>query len=253
MIRKELKQLRSLHQKKFRCQYGQFLIEGLRLVTEAVEAGGLIDQVYTTELFEADPNHRALLKKLNQKKIRRETINQPDMNRISGTASPPGILSVCPIPKTEIGDVPVKGNWLYLDQIRDPGNLGTLLRTAAWFGISAVAISPHSADPFNPKVVRSGMGAHFHIKVLENVTFDQIVSNNREIFIADSQGTSETWVGKNNKPWILVLGSEANGISKEILQYQHQTLAIPKLGRGESLNVAVAGGILISKLVLETS
>lgn len=253
MTIKELKRLRSLQQKKYRKQFSQFLIEGLRLVTEAVEAGGSIDRVYTTEQFEADSNHKDLLKKLNQRKIPSEMINQPDMKRISGTASPPGILSVCQIPKTKIGDVPAKGNWLYLDQIGDPGNLGTLLRTAAWFGITAVALSPHSADPFNPKVVRSGMGAHFHINLFENIIFDEIAADNREIFIADSHGTSETQVRKINKPWVLVLGSEAHGISKEILQFQHQTLTIPKLGQGESLNVAVAGGILLSRLTMPKS
>jgi TrmH family RNA methyltransferase len=169
------------------------------------------------------------------------------MQSVSATETPSGILGICKISTGNQSDDKLDDNWLYLDNISDPGNMGTLLRTAVWFGIHNIAFSRGCVDIFNPKVVRSGMGAHFHISYILDANITQFNSTHT-LYGGDQDGKSLDDFDIET-PWILVLGNEAHGISQGIRKTIHRYIAIPRLGAGESLNVAVAGGIIMEKLV----
>ena len=140
-------------------------------------------------------------------------------------------------------------NCLYLDRLSDPGNVGTLLRSAAWFGVKNIALSKECADVFNPKVVRGAMGAHFLLTIVRNMDLSEFVNDEYCIIGADQNGSS-IYDFKNNKDkWVLVIGNEANGISKASRKNIQHFLSIPAIGSGNSLNAAVAGSILIHQLV----
>ena len=136
--------------------------------------------------------------------------------------------------------------WLYLYQVSDPGNMGTLFRSAAWFGFTHIALSPDCVDPFNPKVVRAGMGAHFGLSIHANIELN-LFADSHTLIGADHRGNDVSDF-KSPEKFVLILGSEAHGLSKDIQGILDQTISIEKIGFGESLNVAVAGAILMEKL-----
>ena len=167
------------------------------------------------------------------------------MKQITQTVTPSGILAVCSLPKVTELPSTIVSNWLYLDKIADPGNLGTLLRSAAWFGTTQVALSPHCTDPFNPKVMRSGMGAHFSLQMVTNCDLREFKNSDHLIIGADHRGMSIVDFNHSAKDWVLVIGSEAHGISKENSNQIEYSLSVPAKGLGNSLNAAVAGSIML--------
>ena len=148
----------------------------------------------------------------------------------------------------------LEGNWLYLDQIRDPGNLGTILRASAWFGITNVALSPGCTDPYCPKTVRAGVGSHFYLSIIRDMNLIEYKNKNFTIIGADQNGTpySENMINRKT-PWVLVLGSESHGISPKNHSLLTHAVSIPRLGIGESLNMAIAGSIVLHQLTLSSN
>jgi TrmH family RNA methyltransferase len=240
----EIKHIRSLHRSKGRNAHKQFIIEGRRLVKEVLFCKQELQFAYYTRAFQK--NHSGLLKDVIKQHSTAKAVSPAEMKTMSAAETPQGILGVCIIPENPELDVESNDNWLYLDNIADPGNMGTLLRTAAWFGINTIALSAACVDIYNPKVVRSGMGAHFNITCTSNTDIKQF-NTSHTILGADYKGENLS-VLKINAPWVMVLGSEAHGISSGNLRHIQHLIAIPKTGTGESLNVAVAGGILLSRL-----
>ena len=239
-----IKQLSRLSTKKGRNEYGLYLIEGLRIIRSALRAQAPINRIFVTTRFEESVNYQSMSNRFN-KILKPELIDEKTMKQITQTVNPSGILAVCSLPKiTELPST-IASNWLYLDKIADPGNLGTLLRSAAWFGTTQVALSPHCADPFNPKVMRGGMGAHFSLQMVTNCDLRQFKSSDHLIIGADHRGMSIIDFNNNAKDWVLVIGSEAHGISKENSNYIEYSLSIPANGSGNSLNAAVAGSIML--------
>ena len=240
----DIKQLTRLSTKKGRNEYGLYLIEGLRIIQSALRAQAPINRIFVTTRFEESVNYQSMSNRFN-KILKPELIDEKTMKQITQTVTPSGILAVCSLPKiTELPST-IASNWLYLDKIADPGNLGTLLRSAAWFGTTQVALSPHCADPFNPKVMRGGMGAHFSLQMVTNCDLRQFKSSDHLIIGADHRGMSIVDFNNNAKDWVLVIGSEAHGISKENSNHIEYSLSIPANGSGNSLNAAVAGSIML--------
>ena len=174
-----------------------------------------------------------------------EQILTKQLEKISFTQSPAGIAAVCNFPPIGNPDVN-QHKWLYLYQVSDPGNMGTLFRSAAWFGFTHIALSPDCVDPFNPKVVRAGMGAHFGLSIHSNIELN-LFADSHTLIGADHRGNDLSDF-KSPEKFVLVLGSEAHGLSKDIQSIIDQTISIEKTGFGESLNVGVAGAILMEKL-----
>ena len=240
----DIKQLSRLSTKKGRNEYGLYLIEGLRIIRSALRVQTQINRIFVTAKFEESVDYQLISNRLNQI-LKPEIIDEKTMKQITQTVTPSGILAVCSLPKiTELPST-IASNWLYLDKIADPGNLGTLLRSAAWFGTTQVALSPHCADPFNPKVMRGGMGAHFSLQIVTNCDLRQFKSSDHLIIGADHRGMSIVDFNHNAKDWVLVIGSEAHGISKENSNHIKYSLSIPANGSGNSLNAAVAGSIML--------
>ena len=247
----EIKRIRSLAQNKYRRQYNQFVIEGTRLMEAAVAAEVKFDVLYLTEHFQNNPDHQPLIARLKTAKYIWEPVSENQAKKMSDTVSPSGILALAPLPAPQplTPETLPKGPWLYLDGLADPGNLGTLLRTAAWFGVTNIGLSPDCVDPWNPKVVRGGMGAHFILNLFPDVTLTELKSTGGTLFGADMSGVPLNIIKKTQiTDWVLVLGGEAHGLSKETRELIDRFISIPKAGIGESLNVAVAGGILLEIL-----
>jgi len=240
----DIKQLTRLSTKKGRNEYGLYLIEGLRIIRSALRVQTKINRIFVTARFEESVDYQLISNRFNQI-LKPEIIDEKTMKQITQTVTPSGVLAVCSLPKVTELPSTIVSNWLYLDKIADPGNLGTLLRSAAWFGTTQVALSPHCADLFNPKVMRGGMGAHFSLQMVTNCDLHQFKSSDHLIIGADHKGMSIVDFNHNAKDWVLVIGSEAHGISKENSNHIKYSLSIPKNGSGDSLNAAVAGSIML--------
>ncbi len=243
ITKSEIKYIRSLHHHKGRNKHNEFIIEGVRLINEALQANHFPKRLFFTLSF--SNNHQSLLGSLKKTVPEIHEISEKELRAISDTNSPSGIIGVCEIPNKIELNTGKKDSILYLDQISDPGNMGTLLRTAAWFRIKHVVLSRNCVDAYNPKVVRSGMGSHFYIHLHSHISL-KTFGTTHTIIGADQRGESQP--ENVTQPIVLVLGSEAHGISQKNKRYIHQFISIPKAGKGESLNVSVAGGILMEKL-----
>jgi TrmH family RNA methyltransferase len=242
----KLKLVRSLlGRSKDRQEAKAFVVEGVRLVEEALAAKWTMKFViYTSGLSERG---RELIKKLEMNKIEVEQVSDLLLNSIFETENPQGILAVLnhsqlPIPQS-------LDFILIADQIRDPGNLGTLLRTAAAASVQAVLLPPETTDAFAPKVVRAGMGAHFRLPICK-LTWEEIrvATNALKIYLADTQG-SPCWKTDFRLPMALIVGGEAEGATEEARSLANLVVSIPMPGKAESLNAGVAGAILLFEVV----
>jgi TrmH family RNA methyltransferase len=226
---------------KERREAGAFLAEGVRLVEEAFAAQWRFRFVLCSD--ELSERGNELIKKLEDKKIEVEKVDGSLLQSLSETESSQGILAVLndsriPIPKSP--------NFILIpDSIRDPGNLGTLLRTANAAGVQALLIPPETTDAFAPKVVRAGMGAHFRLPI-HLMSWDEIHEQTKglHIFIADMVGQS-CWETDFHQPLALIVGGEAEGASEQARKLANAFVKIPMAGETESLNAAVAGSVLM--------
>ena len=221
----KIKEIRALREKKFREQTGLFTVEGEKVVAEALTSGLEVVEVY-----------------------RREEIGEKAMERISALSSPSPVLAIVRIPKIQLPEP--KGLCLALDAVRDPGNLGTIIRLADWFGVDTVYISPDSVEPFNPKVVNSAMGSLFR-KLPVTADIPSLCKS----FKSKGLDVFGTFLGGENiysvdlpSEGLIVMGNEAHGISAEVAQQVTRRLTIPSFGSAaESLNVSVATAVTVSE------
>ena len=244
ITKNEIKFLKSLSQKKYRIQSQKCLVEGKRIVKELIQSKALIDQIYVSEDF-INKNADFILFDSN---INYEILSNEVISKIKNTQSSQEVFAISFINNSL--DIQIQTPILVLDDISDPGNLGTLLRSASWYGINNVLVSSKSVDIYNPKVVRSAMGAHFHITNLHQLSEEKIQSilNDESINIiaATLNGSSHKNFDPSNN-WALILGNEAHGVTESMLNIANDQVSIPKLGNMESLNVGVAGSVLIDR------
>lgn len=224
---------------------GAFVIEGVRLVEEAETR----DWRFRFALYDASLNERgsSLVEHLLARGIEVEEVSEQLMKSLSDTETPQGILAV-----VEFSDQPITTPLDFVlipDKIRDPGNLGTLIRTAAAAGVQAVFLPPETTDAFAPKVVRSGMGAHFRLQI-QSMRWEKIrrETEGLHLYLADMDGTS-CWEIDLRGPLALIVGSEAEGASEEARELVTQKISIPMSGDMESLNAGVAGSVLMFEVV----
>ena len=237
-------------QVKTRREQAAFVIEGVRLAEEAWQAGWQAQQVLFTE--QLDERGKALLGNYSIRGVPVEQVSETVMKAISATQSPQGILVVL---KLQSPNIPTRPNFLLaLDGVRDPGNLGTILRSAAAAGVQVVLLASGCVDAFSPKVVRAGMGAHFRLPILQLgrkgiIQFLETPGLNLRVYLADSaEGipyTQADW----QSPLALIIGGEAGGAGAEALAIADEKVHIPMPGGSESLNAAVAASILMFEVV----
>jgi TrmH family RNA methyltransferase len=234
---------------KERREAGAFVVEGVRLVEEAETR----DWRFRFALYDESLNARgsSLVEHLLAREIEVEEVSEPLMKSLSDTETPQGILAVLEFNQAPVPDS--RDFVLIPDQIRDPGNLGTLLRTATAAGVQAAFLPPETADAFAPKVVRSGMGAHFRLPI-QSMKWEKIRREieGLEVYLADMNGTS-CWKTDLRGPLALIIGSEAEGASEEAQELATQKISIPMSGDIESLNAGVAGSVLMFEVVRQRS
>jgi TrmH family RNA methyltransferase len=230
---------------KERREANAFVIEGVRLVEEAAERKWLFRFVLYDETL--NERGKSLIEGLIARSVEVDQISSSLMQGLSQTETPQGILAVILLIDIPIPTAP---NFIVIaDQIRDPGNLGTILRSAAAAGVQAVIIPPETTDPFSPKVVRAGMGAHFRLAA-HSTTWENIRAYTKglQVYLADMDGQS-CWETDLRQPLALIVGGEAEGASEEARKLATQKISIPMSGNVESLNAGVAGSVLMFEVV----
>jgi RNA methyltransferase, TrmH family len=232
-----------------------FVVEGVRLAEEALASKiKPLLVLFSSQLSERGREISASFAGMG---VQVEEISPRLMETIADTNSPQGLVVVLPIPKTIL---PKTLDFVIVaDNLRDPGNLGTLLRTAAASGAQAVLLTPGTTDAFAPKVLRAGMGAHFHLSILSQ-SWDQIRSFCKDsyqpplnIYLAETENGIPFWKLDLRQPLALVIGGEADGASQEGRDAADANITIPMPGKSESLNAAIAAGILIFEVVRQRS
>lgn len=244
------KQIQLLHRKKYRKQDGLFLLEGFRAVEQAVHNAKLhIESLLITEVFKESVAYWAFI---NQSTPSIYLLSAKEMKAITTTEQAPGCMAVCKIPKAvELQEIAKNSKRLIaLDRIQDPGNLGTIIRTALWFGWDGLLLGDGTVDPFNPKVVRSTVGATAglpYCSVKLGPALDQLEENGWQVHLLDvdeqSQDLASAKLGAGQH--VLVLGNEANGIQDKLKRDNRLRFHITGSSQQliESLNAAVALGI----------
>ena len=241
----QIKFLSSLGQKKFREEHALFVVEGVKMVEEAIHQSHFtLKTIYGTS--EWIGKNGFLLKDPSLEIIE---IKEKELKRISNLKNPNQVFCVCEKGiKSEDKDLKINDLTLYLDRIKDPGNMGTILRIADWFGIENVILSPESVEVFNPKVVQATMGAIFRVSIFER-DFDSFSEEHSDFkFFATTMSGADVFKMKKTKKSVIIIGNESHGISKEIMDKVEEKISIPtfKKSRSESLNAAVATGIICS-------
>ena len=242
MITKSIiKQIASLRQQKFRKELGLFVVEGRKMVEELLRSDFETARLYATETF------------LNTypSLADAEVVSEIQMEQMSGQDTPPGILAVARMPKQ--GDIKISSRYvLALDGIANPGNMGTLIRTAEWFGIRDVVCSMDCVELWNPKTVQATMGSLFRVKVWKVDLSEyllQVKAKGTAIYGALLEGEN-LFQMKEKANGVIVIGSESHGIRAEVLPCITHPVTIPRVegSATESLNAAVAGGIIIAEM-----
>ena len=226
----------------------RLVLEGVRLVEEAVRAGVRPDFVFYTARTVADARGSRLLASLREMDTTCYAVSEPVMAACSDTETPQGILAVIPIATLRRPKHPTFT--LVLDQVRDPGNLGTILRTALAAGVEQVLLTPGTADASNPKVVRAAMGAHLHLPVAA-LGWEAITEavTGCDVWLAEAGGDTRYTAVDWTRPVVLIVGGEATGAGKRARALARGRVSIPMAAEVESLNTAVATAVILFEVV----
>lgn len=246
-----VKHIKKLSDKKYRDQNNCYIVEGIKLVEEAIKEEAQIEKII---ICEESTKKSEISKSLMYEIAKHDCIyvTEKIFKSLTQVMNPQGILAV--IKKNQERSL-IKYDEdiiVALDDIQDPGNLGTILRTVDSVGLKQLIVSKGTADVYNPKVVRSSMGAIFRVEVIEvedlKETIKMIKRNNYDLLVTSLQTNSSIYEINYNKK-VIVIGNEANGVSKEIQDMADLKAKIPMLGTTESLNVSVATGIILYEYV----
>jgi RNA methyltransferase, TrmH family len=237
LSKNEIKYIQSLGHKKNRDEEAVFIAEGSKIVQELLRGyAGQIVRLYATETFLLKNNTNALQQRVT-------AISDTELERISQLQTPNQCLAV--VQQLPAADLTKQQHWiLALDAIRDPGNMGTIIRLADWFGIETIVLSPDCADIYNSKVVQASMGSIMRVQFHVGKLAEFLSSSQLQVFAATLNGNNVTGFQFPEKG-ILVIGNEAQGISDDVLSKVTHQIKIPAFGGAESLNAAVATGILL--------
>ena len=241
-----LKEARKLQQRRQRYRTGTFLLEGVRLLTDAYQSQAHFQEVfYAPELIESNAAAQARLTQFTAQGIPCFACTAALFGTLTETVTPQGIAAIITMPRLPLSTQMTLT--LILDGVRDPGNAGTLLRTAEAAGVEGVLFGPECVDPFNDKVVRAGMGAHFRLPLRVCADWDELrtlLSPAQALYMAQAHGAHSYDEVPWTQPAALIVGGEATGASRTASQLA-TAIAIPMHGAVESLNAAVAGAVIL--------
>lgn len=236
-----IKNIKKLKEKKYRLD--SYIVEGIKMVKEAINENQEIALIAIREDFKID---------FDTKNIKTVTISNKIFNDISDVKTPQGILAV--IKKNQNNQIETNSDYiLALDSLQDPGNMGTIIRTADSANINQIIINKTTVDPYSPKVIRSTMGAIYRTNIIEvedlKATLKEMKLKGFQIITTDLKATQSIYDINYNNKTVVVIGNEANGVSQEILQTADKKVIIPMLGKTESLNASIAASIMIYEYV----
>ncbi len=248
LVKSQVKYIQSLGQKKFRQQESVFVAEGPKLIHELLEAGNVpVKTLFATQ--EWTEQNRAHAQVLTGEQL--IEITGSELERISELASPNQVVGLFGFPQFSSSSGP-PGWRLALDNIQDPGNLGTIIRIADWFGIDQIMCSEQTADVFNTKVVQASMGSICRVRVSYGLLDQLLIRQPTSPIYASTLDGQSVYGLQPMQEGIVVIGNESVGIDPELLRVASHRISIPRLGRAQSLNAAVATGILLSHLIHPT-
>lgn len=253
--RARLKDILALKRKKNRDQNKLFLIEGTRLCWEALNSDFIVKTILISNEMIFSPHAEKLCKLAQNKNVEIIEIELTEVNLLAETIHSQGIFGIVEQRPHTLDHVLNRNNRLILiiDGGQDPGNVGTIIRTCDWFSIDAVLMSKDSVELFNPKVVRSTMGSIFQLPICENIELRDVLprlkNRSYHIYAADAKGSSNFNEIKYQFPAVLLIGNENRGIDSSNFKYIDTTVAIPLFGKAESLNMATAAAIIISRII----
>jgi len=245
LSKSQINLLKSLQQKKFRREHGLFIVEGHKSITEFVNSAYPVEAIYYTHSFDSK------VLKLSQK-INFCEISVTELEKVSSLKTPQDALALVKIPEWPVLLYEqLKGKFsLVLDGIQDPGNLGTIIRIADWFGIDHIICSEDTVDAYNPKVVQACMGSLARVKVHYTSLTEFLPKIKLPVFgaLLDGENIYDTDFGQEG---LIVMGNEGNGLRPEIQKMVHKAITIPRIGKAESLNVAIATALFCSEITRE--
>ena len=234
---------KALKNKKARTEYNLYTVEGIKSVEDAIKSDEIINSLIMSETF-YNENGKKYSDELNL-----YVVSDSIFESLASTETPQGIIAV--LEKKNLSNIELSKEkaYIYCDHIQDPGNLGTIIRTADAAGFGGVLMSELCVDLYNPKTVRASMGSFFHIKKALNVTKEKLLEYKKMGFLIVcgvlSDNTVEYTVPDYKKPVIIVVGNEANGITEDILKISDIDVKIPIDGDAESLNASIAAAIMM--------
>ncbi|MCX6170021.1 MAG: RNA methyltransferase [Ignavibacteriales bacterium] len=249
LSKNQLKYYSSLLNKKIRQEEKKFIVEGPKLIYEAIESDFRCELVVALKDF-LDENN-SFVNILVKNNIKYDPVKKTELEKLCDTKTPQGVIGVFNFnEKAEAGILKDK-LIVAMENISDPGNLGTIIRNCDWFGVKNVLLTSDCAEKYNPKVIRSSAGSVFHLNLFYKNNFYGVLEEQQKygykILCADLKGENLYHISQNEK-MILLLANEANGPSEKILEICDLKITIPKKGEAESMNVASASAVLLSEL-----
>ncbi len=249
ITKNELKYYSNLLKKKFREEEKKFIAEGEKIVVEGLKSSFIYEKIFATHEFYE--NKKDYLDDLITGKDILEILKSQDFNKISDTVHSQGIAAVFNIPQNKNQLDQISSNLIVcLNNISDPGNVGTILRNCDWFGINEIILTKECAEIYNPKTIRASMGSIFHLKIFDETDFTLLSilkKKNYKLLTADIKGEN-IYKYKFPEKAVISFSNEAWGPTPELLEVSDNLITIPKYGNAESLNVASASAIILSKI-----
>lgn len=248
--RRERKVLRALARRKGRESHGLFLAEGPNLARELLDSDLEVELAIHTAAFASDRERRRLLRGLRERGADLREVDEGTLSEFADTVTPRGVLAAVRTPTRRLDDLPA-GGLLVLDAVQDPGNLGTLVRTAEAMGVAGVVALSGTVDAWNPKAVRAAAGSTFRVAVVDAPWEEarrRLRDLGAEVWAADPLGEPIYGGGRGPDAVALVLGNEGRGVSRGVLEDARRRIRVPTAGSVESLNVAVAGALLLDRI-----
>ena len=242
-----IKQVRKLHRSKERQKQNLLLIEGTNLIEAAFGADYKLDIIFYTEQWQS--SHPQLCRKIVEKEVKTQLVARPVLDAIATTVNPDGVVATAPRPKIAAQNFTINRLGIALERIQDPGNLGTIIRTAAATEVDGLWLSTDSVDLYSPKVLRASAGQWFQLPVRISSDLSGLVKQQQQqgvrVIATTSKATQTYWDVDFSQPSLILLGNEGAGLSSELIDLANIQIKIPLANQVESLNVAIASALLL--------
>jgi TrmH family RNA methyltransferase len=252
----QIKQIRKLREKKYRIESGLFFLEGIRIVIEALQTSGVVEQlIICRDLINGDKALEAVAD-AQEKHISILEVNTDVFKSLSGKDGPQGVAAVARQRWSGVEELQdsVDGIWIALYQVADPGNLGTILRTLDGMGGKGIILLDNCTDPYDPSAIRASMGAIFTKKIIKlssNDFISWIQKNNIKVVGTSDAARKEFRSYRYNKDMVLLMGSEREGLPEKLVDICDEVVSIPMVGKADSLNLAVASSIMLYEIAAQ--